>query len=356
MKSAQSSSGGCDHRAAQVTRLRRVAGLLAKAAALVQERAAERPGLTRVLLALLILLTPLIVQNAYYMRVINMILLYSVLSMGLNLVVGHTGLLSFGHAAFYGIGAYTTALLMKDLGWTFWIVLPLSGIVAALFGVVLGLPSLRVRGDYLCVVTIGFGEIVRLVMQNWTSVTRGPMGVPGIPSPRLLSFTLASHAHYFYLGLGLLVVTYVALKNIHESKIGRALLAINHDELAASTMGINTFYYKVLSLAVSTFFAGLAGSFLAVYLSFVGPLNFTMDESVLMIIMVIWGGMGNLAGSIFGAATMVSLIELVRPVARLRLMIWGLLLLVVLLVRPQGVFPRRVYRPTPLPAKQEGAQ
>ena len=310
----------------------------------------------RIVLGLFILILPFLIKNLYYMRIINMILIYSILTIGLNLVVGHTGVLSFGHAAFYGIGAYTTAILMKYFGWSFWIVLPLSGIIASLFGILLGLPSFRVRGDYLCVVTIGFGEIIRLVMQNWTGLTRGPMGIPGIPSPKILGVNLTSHTQFYYLGLALLLLTCWIIKNLYDSKIGRALLSIRNDELVASVMGINTFFYKILSLVIATFFAGLAGSFLAVYLSFVGPLNFTMDESVLLIIMVIWGGMGSLKGSIFGAATMLGIVELVRPIYQFRTLIWGAVLLIVLLVRPQGVFPRRIYKPYRETATPKDAQ
>jgi len=338
-------SGGLSSPERVAERGRSATSSIAEVLHVVQEWAEKRPHLTRAFALLCILFLPVIVRNPYHMRILNMILLYSVLSISLNLVVGHTGLLSFGHAAFYGIGAYTTAILLKDFGWSFWIVFPLSGLLAALFGALLGLPSARVRGDYLCVVTIGFGGIAFLVMQNWTSVTRGPMGIPGIPSPTLLSFRLTSHAQYYYFGLALLLLTYWIVKNIHDSKIGRALLAIREDELAASVMGINTFRYKVLSLVLSTFFAGLAGSYLAVYLSFVGPLNFTVDESVLMIIMVIWGGMGSLPGSIFGAASMLGVVELFRPLYQYRLVIWGGVLLFVLLLRPQGVFSRKPYRP-----------
>lgn len=287
---------------------------------------------------IILLSLPRVVANEYYLRIINNVLLYSILTLGLNVVLGYCGQFHFGQAALYGVGAYTTALLMKHYHVSFLLALGASALLATVIGLLIGVPSLRIRGDYLALVTFGFGEIAHLIMLNWVEVTNGPMGLPGIPRPQLFSLRLTSNSDFYYYGLILTTLTYIITRQITSSYVGRALLAIRQNETVAAAMGINTAYYKMLAFAVSSFFAGVAGSYLASYLTFVGPLNFTLDESILMVMMVIVGGMANLPGSIVGSAMFVSGIELFRPIAQFRKAFTGIAILVVLIWRPDGLF------------------
>jgi branched-chain amino acid transport system permease protein len=289
-------------------------------------------------------LLPIVVKNEYIIRIFTMIFIYAVLALGLNFVVGFTGLLSFGHAAFYGIGAYTTAILMTRYGFGYVPALVASGIVTFIFGILLGLPVVRIRGDYLCLVTIAFGEIFRLLMQGWQSFSGGQMGIVAIPAPVILNYRITANSQFFYLGLILVVITFLILSIFANSKEGRAMIALREDELAASTMGINTAYYKVLNFAVGTAFAGVAGSLFAVYMTVVAPVNFTLGESVLMIVMVIVGGLGSLPGAVVGAAVLLFATELFRGVYQYRLLIIGFIMLIVLLWHPQGIMGIRAWR------------
>jgi branched-chain amino acid transport system permease protein len=259
--------------------------------------------------------------------------------MGLNLILGFTGLLSLGHAAFYGIGAYTTAILMTRYGFgfvsSFWI----SAAVAFLAGVVIALPTLKVRGDYFCLITLAFGEIFRLVATSWIDFTRGAMGIVGVPIPKIFGMQIVTEVQFYYLGLSILTFTYLAIRSIANSRFGRAFTAIREDELAADTMGINTSVYKVLAFSIGCLFAGMAGSFLAVYQTAITPSNFRLDESCLLIIMVIVGGMGrNLLAPLAGVVVMTIATEVFRSTAEYRMLIIGTIMVLVLLLRPQGLF------------------
>ncbi|MFH1140005.1 MAG: branched-chain amino acid ABC transporter permease [Pseudomonadota bacterium] len=289
------------------------------------------------LLVVSALILPLAVKNEYFLRVLIMVWIYSILSMSLNFIVGFSGALSFGHHAFYGIGAYTTALLMTTQHTPFLPALGASIVVTFLFGALVGIPVTRVRGDYLVLLTLAFGEIFRLVMQGWIDFTGGQMGVVGIPAPMILGFKIRTNFHFYYLSLGLLIFTYATLRTVAKSRIGRAMIAIREDELAASTNGVNTGLYKLLNFALGCMYAGLAGSFMAVYMTAIAPSNFTLNEGVLMIVMVIVGGLGSLAGSILGAAVMLISTEAFRSVYQYRLLIIGLIMILVLLWRPQGI-------------------
>jgi branched-chain amino acid transport system permease protein len=289
-------------------------------------------------------LLPLVAKNEYVIRIFVMVFIYGVLSLSLNFIVGFTGLLSFGHAAFYGIGAYTTAILMTRYGFGYPPALLAAGIVTFFFGLLLGLPVVRIRGDYLCLVTIAFGEIFRLLMQGWQSFSGGQMGIVAIPAPVILGYRITANAQFYYLGLILMAITFLILLVLANSKVGRAMIAIREDELAASTMGINTGYYKLLNFAVGTASAGVAGSLFAVYMTVIAPVNFTLGESVLMIVMVIVGGLGSLPGAVVGAALLLFATELFREVYQYRLLIIGFIMLLVLLWHPQGIMGIRAWR------------
>jgi len=287
---------------------------------------------------------PFVVRDPYFIGMVNFIIIYSILCLGLNLILGYTGLLSLGHAAFYGIGAYATAILMTKHGFSFLPSLIVSGLLALFFGFVLGLPTRKVRGDYFCLLTIAFGEIFRLVTQAWINFTGGAMGIVGIPIPEVLGWKIQTEIDFYFLGLGLLGFTYGTLHLLTESKFGRAFVAIREDELAASVMGINTPMYKILTFSIGSLYAGIAGSYLAVYQTTVTPSNFRLEESCLMIIMVIVGGMGNLAATFVGVSVMAVAIEFFRPVPEYRLLIIGLIMILVLLFRPQGLLGAAAFK------------
>ena len=283
-------------------------------------------------------------DEPYLLAIVNFIIIYSILCLGLNLILGYSGLLSLGHAAFYGIGAYATAILMTRHGFGFLPSLVISGVLALLLGFVLGLPTRKVRGDYFCLLTIAFGEIFRLVTQAWIDFTGGAMGIVGIPIPSVFGWEVKSEIDFYFLGIALLAFTYFTLKMLIESKFGRAFIAIREDELAASVMGINTPLYKILTFCIGCFYAGLAGSYLAVYQTTVTPSNFRLEESCLMIIMVIVGGMGRLEATLPGVAMMAIAIEFLRPVAEYRLLLIGAIMILVLLFRPQGLLGASAFK------------
>jgi branched-chain amino acid transport system permease protein len=286
-----------------------------------------------------LLLAPMVVSDIYFLSILNLIIIYSILCMGLNLILGFTGLLSLGHAAFYGVGAYTTAILMTRYGFGFVSAFFISAILAMLTGIVIALPTRKVRGDYFCLITLAFGEIFRLVATAWIDFTRGAMGIVRIPMPKIFGIAIVTETHFYYLGLGILILTYLTIRAITETRYGRAFIAIREDELAADTMGINTAMYKIMAFSIGCLFAGMAGSFLAVYQTVVTPSNFRLEESCLMIIMVIVGGMGrNLFAPLAGVVVMTVATEVFRSTAEYRMLIIGLIMILVLLLRPQGLF------------------
>jgi len=287
---------------------------------------------------------PFVIHSPYYMGIVNLILVYTVLCMGLNLILGYTGLLSLGHAAFYGIGGYVTAILMTRYGFNFLGSMAVSGLMALFFGMLIGVPTRKVRGDYFCLLTIAFGEIFRLVAQAWIPFTGGAMGIVGIPIPKILGWSIRSETDFYYLGLIIVIFTYLSLSLLISSRFGRAFMAIREDELAASVMGIKTSAYKILAFSIGSFYAGLAGSYYAVYQTTITPFSFTLGESCLMIIMVIVGGMGSLLAPISGVIIMTLATEAFRSLAEYRMLIIGVIMVTVLLFRPQGLFGTAAFK------------
>ena len=280
----------------------------------------------------------------YAFHLMVMVGIYVILTLSLNLVVGYTGLAVLSQAGFACVGAYTSALLALDFGAPAWLGAVAGGALAALTGGGLALCTSRLKGDYLALATFGFGVIVYSVAKNWTQLTRGPLGLPGIPPFRLFSFGLSS-AWAFQLLVGVAAAaTYWVLERIVRSPFGRVLAAIRDDELAAEALGKNVGQFKVQAMMVSAFFAGVAGSFYAHYVSFIDPTTFSVMESVAVLLMVVFGGMGSLVGSVMGASVLVLLPEALRFLglpneyaAPVRQMIYGLLLVLVVLKRPQGL-------------------
>lgn len=288
-------------------------------------------------LCAVMLILPIIISD-YLMRIVIVAGIYIILTLSLNLVTGYTGQFCLGWAAFYGIGAYTSALLAINLQFSFWLGLPIAGIVAAVFGIALGIPTMRLKDIYLAITTLGFGEIIRLILLNWADLTRGSMGLPGIPAPSAFGVSLDNNYFYYYFMLFLVCLVILAMVRIINSRLGRALIAIREDELAAKSMGIDTTRYKIIAFAVGAFFAGIAGSFHAHYTTFIDPQSFSFSESTTILAMVVLGGMGSIKGSIFGAIVLTLLPELLRDVSEYRMIIFGLIMMAVMLTRPQGIF------------------
>jgi len=302
------------------------------------------------------------------------ILIYVMLAWGLNIVVGLAGLLDLGYVAFYAVGAYSYALLSQHFGLSFWVLLPLSGILAAFWGIILGFPVLRLRGDYLAIVTLAFGEIIRLVLINWTDVTRGTFGISGIPKASFFgiwsfdvgaanNFTKAwglsmSSAYYkiflFYLILALCMLTaYVSIK-LRRMPIGRAWEALREDEIACRSLGINTVTTKLTAFAIGAMFGGFAGAFFATRQGFVSPESFVFLESAVILAIVVLGGMGSLTGIAIAAVVMVGGTELLREMEFLkhvfgpdftpelyRMLLFGLAMITVMVFKPRGLVGSR---------------
>ena len=289
-----------------------------------------------------VLILPLILNN-YIIDVLTLAGIYVVLALGLNIVVGMAGLLDLGYISFYAIGAYSYALLSTRLGVSFWLALPLGGSVAALFGVVLGIITLRLRGDYLAIVTLGFVQIVHLVLNNWDRVTNGPNGILNIGRPALGAFVFSRPIHFYYLILAIVLLTVLAVDRLNRSRIGRAWIAIREDEVAAQATGVDTTRLKILAFALGAIWAGVAGVFFAAKFAFVSPESFTFFESIIVLSMVVLGGMGSVPGVILGALIVVILPEVLREFASYRMLVFGAVLVLMMIFRPQGLIgnPRR---------------
>lgn len=287
--------------------------------------------------AILLLIVPEIAPNNYVLRVIIAIIIDVPLALSQNLITGFGGMLTLGQAAFYGIGAYTSALLVMRMGVPWPLAFLSAGLMAGIFGLLVGIPTLRVGSDYLTLMTIGFGEIFRIVALNWMALTRGPMGLPGVPPPEIGSFVFDTDIKMYYLYLLITVSCYFFMHRLTRSHVGRALIAIREDETAAASMGVNVPYYKVLAFAFGSMWAGFSGSMLAHFIVFVGPMTFDIDESLLHMQMAILGGLGSLPGSVLGAAILVSIPQIFQPLYEYRMLINGALMVGLMAWRPQGI-------------------
>jgi branched-chain amino acid transport system permease protein len=310
-----------------------------------------------------------------WVRVTNLALLYVMLALGLNIVVGFAGLLDLGYIAFYAVGAYTYALLASPhfgLHLPFWVILPIGAAIAALFGVLLGAPTLKLRGDYLAIVTLGFGEIIRIFLNNLSrpiNITNGPQGVWGIDPFRIdglnfslkqtfLGLTFSGPVKYYYLLIILVALVIALTLRLQNSRIGRAWEAIREDEVAARAMGINTTNLKLLAYAMGATFGGVAGGVFAAIQEFISPESFVLVESIMVVSMVVLGGMGNVWGVVLGAVLLSFVPEILRfsvgPVQQtlfgrtlidpevIRMLLFGLSLVLVMLFRPAGLLPSAV--------------
>ena len=326
-------------------------------------------------LTLLALPFALAYAGTAWVRIANFAILYILLALGLNIVVGFAGLLDLGYIAFYAVGAYTYALLASphfNLHLPFWVILPIGAALAALFGLLLGAPTLKLRGDYLAIVTLGFGEIVRIFLNNLSrpvNLTNGPQGVAGIDPFRIDGFDFAQYQtllglqfsgpiKYYYLLLAVVIAVIVINLRLQNSRIGRAWEAIREDEIAASAMGINTRNVKLLAFAMGASFGGLAGGMFSAMQAFISPESFVLVESIMVVSMVVLGGMGNIWGVILGALLLSFVPEILRWTVEplqdalfgrqlidpevIRMLIFGLALVLVMLFRPAGLLPSAV--------------
>ena len=331
-------------------------------------------GVVLVAAALLVLPFVLASVGTAWVRITNLAILFIFLSLGLNIVVGFAGLLDLGYIAFYAVGAYTYALLASPhfgLHLPFWVILPIGAALACLFGVLLGAPTLKLRGDYLAIVTLGFGEIVRIFLNNLSqpvNLTNGPQGVTLIDpftignisfarSETFLGLTFSGPIKYYYLLMLVLLAVIVINLRLENSRIGRAWIAIREDEVAAQAMGINTRNIKLLAFAMGASFGGIAGGMFSAMQGFISPESFVLVESIMVLSMVVLGGMGNIGGVIVGALLLSFVPEVLRytvePVQRavfgrmliepevIRMLLFGLALVLMMLYRPAGIWPSK---------------
>ncbi len=296
-----------------------------------------------------------LLQSTYWIHVAVIAGIYVCLALGLNITVGFAGLLDLGYVAFYAIGAYTAGIFFlhyPDARWMFWVILPAAALLASLFGLLLGSPTLRLRGDYLAIVTLGFGQIIRIILNNWESVTNGPKGIADIPSPTIGSYSLDTGmqigglllprvANFYFLVVLLALGIAVAANRLNHSRIGRALIAIREDELAAACSGVNIIAIKLLAFAIGASFAGMGGVVYASLMSFVDPMSFTFMESAMIVCMVVLGGMGSIPGVIVGAIVLVVLPEKLRQFEQIRMLLFGAALIAMMVFRPEGLIPSR---------------
>jgi branched-chain amino acid transport system permease protein len=300
--------------------------------------------LTLALLLFVLVGLPSVIRDDYMIRTLDLAGLYVLLSLGLNIVVGYAGLLDLGYVAFYAVGAYLYALLASpQLGYhlPFLVIFVMGGALAALAGALIGAPTLRLRGDYLAIVTMAFGEIIRILMNNLDWLTNGPQGIIQIDAPTIFGVQLDTPLRIYYLILPLCVLVVFLISNLEQSKIGRAWAAIREDEDAARAMGLNTRNLKLLAFAMGATTAGAAGVIFAGLQQFVSPESFTFWESILILCMVVLGGMGSIPGVIVGSVTLIVLPEMFRQYSDYRMIFFGLSLTVMMLVRPEGIWPSR---------------
>jgi len=294
-----------------------------------------------ILLAVAALTLPFWIANPYFLHVVIMAGIFGILALSLNLLLGYTGQLSLGHAAFFGIGAYTSALLTLRLEWSFWLALPAAVVAAGIAGWAIGRLALKLRGAYFVLVTISFAGVIALVSINWMDLTNGPLGLPGVPAPELGPWSLRTKTAYYYLVLAAVALAYEVCRRLVHSRIGRALVALRENEPLAESVGVDGTRYLVLAAVVSAGMAGLAGSLYAHYTRFVSPEVFLFTYTVTMVIMVVAGGKGTLAGPLVGAVLFTVLPEALRAATswQWQMLAYGAILVVLVFFLPRGIVP-----------------
>ena len=325
------------------------------------ENKAKHFAITGILFAVVFPFLPF--TDRYFMDVAIMILTYIMLGWGLNIVVGLAGLLDLGYVAFYAVGAYSYALIATTFGWSFWICLPLAGLFAAFFGILLGFPVLRLRGDYLAIVTLGFGEIIRIILINWYEVTNGPDGITGIPRPSFFGLPfkrspdegeMSFHTFFgleystmhriiflYYLILVLALITNYFTLKIRKLPVGRAWEALREDEIACKSLGVNPTNTKLTAFAIGAMFGGFAGSFFATRQAFISPESFTFIESAIIVAIVVLGGMGSQTGVVLASIFLIGITEIFRDLEQYRMIAFGGAMVLIMVFKPKGILANR---------------
>ncbi|MDX1314783.1 MAG: hypothetical protein R3356_04720 [Eudoraea sp.] len=293
-----------------------------------------------------------LIFSSYQTSIMTTALIYVMLGLGLNIVVGLAGLLDLGYVAFYAVGAYAYALLHYYFDLGFWTVLPLGGILALFFGILLGFPVLRLRGDYLAIVTLGFGEIIRLILENWGEFTQGPSGISNIARPGFFGVDMSLESamiYTYYLMVVFVVITVFIVNRLQDSRLGRAWIALREDEIACQAMGIDKVKTKLAAFALGAFWAGIVGVVFAAKTTFISPRSFTFIESAIILSIVVLGGMGSIIGVIVGALVLILLPEYLRALSEYRMLAFGAILVCMMVFRPQGIISsvRRTYKYNP---------
>lgn len=289
------------------------------------------------ILALILLIVPLLSSSNYFMGVMCRILLYTVLAGSLNVINGYTNQFNLGHAGLMAVGAYTGAIMQTRFGVPFWIAIFIAAIFAAFIGFLISIPTYKLSGIYLSIVTLGFSEIIRLIALNWTAVTGGPLGIKDIPAPNFFGLHIRKANHYYYIFLVFAVIFLFITNRVLKSRVGRAWMSIREDQVAARSLGVEITKYKALNFIYGAFFAGMAGAIYAPYLQYIDSTIFTLDEGFNILSMVIIGGMGTLTGPVVGSVIVNVLNEVLRPVSQFRLVAYGALIIIMMWWRPQGL-------------------
>ena len=317
----------------------------------LREMGEKNPKLKNSVLAAVVVLSLVypFATSMYQTGIMTTALMYVVLGLGLNIVVGLGGLLHLGYAAFYAVGAYTYALLHVHFGIGFWVSLPIGAGLATILGVLLAIPVLRLRGDYLAIVTLGFGEIVRIILENWNEFSFGPSGIANIPRPTLfgIHFKLQQATIFIYfIMVALVVFTIFIVRRLENSRMGRAWIAMREDEIASQSMGINITKTKVTTFAIGAFWAGMIGVVFAAKTTFINPASFTLWESVIILCIVVIGGMGSIVGVVVGAGILILLPEYLRAFSQYRMLLFGAILVLMMVFRPGGIVTnvRKIYK------------
>ncbi|MBN2851701.1 MAG: branched-chain amino acid ABC transporter permease [Clostridia bacterium] len=293
---------------------------------------------TLVILGLIVmaLILPLLIQKSSIMSIIVKMLFYVILASSLNIINGYSGQFNIGHAGFVLIGSYTLAILAQ-LNISVWILYPLAGVVTAILGLLIALPTLRLRGIYLALVTLGFSEILRLVALNWTSLTGGPMGIKGIPSPWLFGLQSTKPHIYYYIVLAFVIICLFTSYRVINSKVGRAWMSIREDDHAAMSLGVDIKKYKAINFMFGAFWAGVGGALMAPFYKFIDSTMFSLDEGFNILSMVIIGGQGTLIGPVVGSVVVNSITEIFRFADEARLLVYAILIISMMWIRPQGL-------------------
>lgn len=282
-------------------------------------------------------LFPLVVTSSYMIRIATLALMYIIIALSLNLLTGFLGVMSLGHAAFWGIGAYTGAILSTRYGWGMGACMAAAVVVCGCFGLLLGAPVMKLKGYYMTVVTLGFCEIVRLVELNWSKLTRGPLGINNIPYPNLFGLEFKSPRSKYYLILVMTVLAVALIHSLVHSRLGRAIAAIREDDLAAASMGINVVRCKLMVFVISSVFAGIAGVYYAHYMRYIDTSLFTTSMSINFLVMSIFGGLGNIVGTVVGTTVLAVIPETMRFLSQYRNLFYGIVIVALMMIKPSGL-------------------